>query len=178
MTPYDNVENIERAELYRLFSGLFMEEPTDEMLIQLKEMFQMKFNETSHEIKMDFARIFLGPGKHFPPYESLYNYPMGDKPRLWGKATEKVQAFYTSVGLMVDEEINLITDHISAELLFMSYLVENGLMEHQMRFLEEHLLKWIPEYCDEVRKHANTTFYKDVANLLKEFILSEHELMS
>lgn len=78
----------------------------------------------------------------------------------------------------MDEDISLIPDHISAELFFMSYLVENGLSGLQQRFLEDHLSKWIPEYCGEVQKHAGTNFYKEIANILKEFILSEHELMS
>ncbi len=178
MPFYYNVEDIERAELYRLFAGLFIDEPSDEMLMQLKEVFQMKFADSPQEIRIDFAHIFLSPGGHLLPYESFYNYPLGEKPGLWGKATEEVQLFYSSAGIMMDEDISLIPDHISAELFFMSYLVENGLSGLQQRFLEDHLSKWIPEYCGEVQKHAGTNFYKEIANILKEFILSEHELMS
>jgi TorA maturation chaperone TorD len=79
---------------------------------------------------------------------------------------------------MIDEEISIIPDHISAELLFMSYLIENGLTEHRIKFLREHLFRWVPEYCDEIQRHANSAFYKEVANILKEFILSDYELMS
>jgi TorA maturation chaperone TorD len=57
----------------------------------------------------------------------------------------------------------------------MSYLIENDFIEQQKRFLEEHLRKWIPEYCNKIYKHAKTVFYKELANLLKEFILSEYE---
>jgi TorA maturation chaperone TorD len=63
-------------------------------------------------------------------------------------------------------------------MLFMSYLIENGISELQKRFLEEHLAKWIPEYCSELQKYAAAVFYKEVANIIKEFILSEQELMS
>jgi TorA maturation chaperone TorD len=175
---YDNVEDIERAELYRLFAGLFINEPSDEIVIQLKDIFQMKFADSPQEIRMDFARIFLGPDGRLIPCESLYNYPLGDRPRLWGKAAEEVQASYISAGVVMDEETGLIPDHISAEMLFMSYLIENGISELQKKFLEDHLVKWIPEYCSELQKYAGTGFYKEIANILKEFILSEHELMS
>ncbi|MCL5976913.1 MAG: molecular chaperone TorD family protein [Nitrospirae bacterium] len=175
MPFYYNVEDIERAELYRLFAGLFIDEPSDEMLMQLKEVFQMKFADSPQEIRIDFAHIFLSPGGHLLPYESFYNYPLGEKPGLWGKATEEVQLFYSSAGIMMDEDISLIPDHISAEMLFMSYLIENGISELQKKFLEEHLVKWIPEYCNEFQKYAGTVFYKEVANILKEFILSEVE---
>jgi TorA maturation chaperone TorD len=57
----------------------------------------------------------------------------------------------------------------------MSYLIENGVLETQKKFLERHLVKWIPEYCDMIENHAGTIFYKEIANILKEFLLSEVE---
>ncbi|MDI6801223.1 MAG: molecular chaperone TorD family protein [Thermodesulfovibrionales bacterium] len=175
MPLYNDNENLERAELYRLFAHLFMQTPDDELLMHAKELFGMDFNDSIVDIASDFTNLFLGPGTHLPPYESLYNYPVGDSPRMWGKAASDVQYIYAAAGLMLDEEINLVPDHISAELLFMNYLIENNLLIEQQRFFEEHLLEWIPVYCDEIYNHANTVFYKDIAKLLKEFILSDYE---
>ena len=45
MLHYDNEEDLERAELYTLFAGFFMKEPTVGMLMQVSEIFQMKFND-------------------------------------------------------------------------------------------------------------------------------------
>jgi TorA maturation chaperone TorD len=173
-----NDEYNERARLYKLFSTLVMKEPSEETLLQIREIFRMKFDETPNEIREDFASIFLRPDLHLSPHESLHNYPLGETPRLWGLATEEVQAFYRSTGLMLDEEADLIPDHLGVELLFMSYLIENDLTDHQKEFMEEHLLPWIPEYCDEVRKHAGTTFYRELAILLKEFVVSDNEQLS
>ena len=173
MQIYEN-EDDERAELYKLFSDLFMAEPAEETVSEAKELFQMKFDTSLDEIRNDFGRVFLSPDLHPSPYESLYNFPLGEKPRLWGNATEEVRAFYESRGLTLDEETNPIPDHLALELLFMNYLVQNGLADQQKAFLREHLI-WVPEYCDEVQKHAGTSFYKEVAKILKEFILSEQE---
>ncbi len=170
-------DNTGRAELYRLFSLLFMKEPDDEVPAQAKEMLEMAFEDSPEQIRADFARLFLRPDLHLAPYESLYNFPPGDKPRLPGKATRDVQVFYESTGVALGEGMDFVPDHLSVELLFMSYLAENGYMEKQHAFLGEHLLRWVPEYCDELAKHAATTFYKEIANLLKEFILSEYELI-
>ncbi len=170
--------NTGRAELYRLFSLLFMKEPDDELLSQAKEMLEMTLGDSPEEIRADFTALFLRPDLHVAPYESLYNFPPGDKPRLPGKASRDVQVFYESTGLTMEEGMDLVPDHLSVELLFMSYLAENGYLDKQHSFLEEHLLRWVPGYCDEVGKHAGTTFYKEIANLLKEFILSEYELIS
>jgi TorA maturation chaperone TorD len=168
-------DNYERASLYKLFSSLFMQEPTEEVLETLKEIFQMKFDETTDEIGKDFRHLFQKPAGHLAPYESLYSYPLGDRPRLWGKVTEKVQECYRSAGLMIDEEIHVIPDHVSAELLFMSYLIDQGLTDRQKSFIEDHLLTWMPAYCDELQEHARTTFYKEVAEMLKEFLSSDYE---
>jgi anaerobic sulfite reductase subunit A len=167
-------EDAERAELYRLFSDLFMREPTEETLLRAKELFQMKLAASPDELQRDFARIFLSQDLHPSPYESLYNFSVGEKPRLWGKATEEVNAFYEASGLFLDEETNPVPDHLALELLFMNYLIQNGLVEQQGMFLKEHLF-WVPEYCDEVQKHAATPFYREVAKILKEFMLSEQE---
>ncbi|MFA5352868.1 MAG: molecular chaperone TorD family protein [Thermodesulfovibrionales bacterium] len=169
---------MERSNLYKLFAALFADEPSGELIDQVREIFHLQTQDTAEEIVFDFTALFLGPGKHLPPYESVYNYPIGEISRLWGRATEEVQAFYLSVGLAIDEEVNLIPDHLSAELLFMAWLIDNGLEEQEERFLVEHLLKWVPEYCDQVRSRAQTGFYRDVADLLKEFILSEYEEIS
>jgi TorA maturation chaperone TorD len=168
-------KDIERAKLYKLFSSLFVQEPTDEILIEVKNVFDLKFTDTLFEIWMDFGYLFSGPEGHLPPYESLHHYPLGESPKLWGKATEEVQKFFQSVGLTIDEEIDLIPDHLSAELLFMSYLVENGLIERQKSFLEKHLLAWVPEYCSEIQRNAQTTFYRETAELLRELIVSDGE---
>lgn len=178
MPYFDDEEDFERIELYRLFARLFMEEPTDEVYIQVADVFQMKPDETLDKIITDFATLFLGPVEHILPYESIYQYPYGDRPRLWGKAAEEVQGFYDMAELVFEEDTSLIPDHISVELLFMSYLIENGIADLQEGFLEDHLIKWVPALCDDIYKRAHTAFYKEVANLLKEFILSEGELVS
>lgn len=170
-----NENDRERAELYRFFAVCFMMLPTDEVLMQFRDMFRVRFSETQAEIGMDFAHIFIGPWKHLPPYESVYSFSPGDIPGSWSRIAREVQAFYRSTGLVLHQQADLSPDHLSAELLFMSYLTENDLMEYQRIFFERHLFRWVPDYCDLVYGHAFTSFYKEVANLLKKFILFEYE---
>ncbi len=168
--------NAERQSTYQLISPLFLREPDEETITRVKEIFDIKFGDSSDEIRMDFFYLFSEKGGRLPPYESLYNYPLSDKPRLWGTATAEVQGLYGSVGITLDEEIELIPpDHLSAELLFMSYLIERRFTEQQKFFLENHLLVWVPDYCDEIKRIARTSFYGRVAELLTDFILDECE---
>ncbi len=76
---------------------------------------------------------------------------------------------------MIDEEIDIIPDHISAELLFMGHLIENDITELKNSFFENHIRVWIPDYCHEIQQFAQTDFYIQAAGLLKEFISSDSE---
>jgi len=165
---------LERARLYELFSSLFIRQPTEEVLLQLKETFEMQFDDTVGEVAIDFETLFLNPTSHLSPHESFYNYSLEDNPKLWGKATEEVLAFYQSVGLAIEDETVIIPDHLAMELLFMSYLVGNGLIDQQKTFMNDHLFRWIPDFCDEVERHARTIFYREIAVILKELVTSDH----
>lgn len=168
-------DNELRANTYRLLAGLFLKEPDEDVLATMKEDLEMTFDDSPEDIALDFMHIFSGPGEHLSPYESLYNYPIGSKPALWGKAAEDAQSFYQAAGLVLDEEANMLPDHISAELLFMSYLAEKKDPELQKRFLDEHVMKWVPQFCDKVTDFAYTTFYKELAWLTKDFIEAEYK---
>ncbi|MFA6055690.1 MAG: molecular chaperone TorD family protein [Thermodesulfovibrionales bacterium] len=174
MTFHDD-EDTERANLYRLLSGLFLSEPTEEFLIQFRDIFGITITNTIDEITIDFMQLFSDAAGHLLPYESLYNYPLLDTPRLWGQATEEVQKLYHAQGLMIDEEIDIIPDHISAELLFMGHLIENDITELKNSFFENHIRVWVPDYCYEIQQFAQTDFYIQAAGLLKEFISNDSE---
>lgn len=60
----NNDYDMERSEIYRLFANLFMTDPSDEIITQMKDIFQMDFNDSMSDIIIDFTNIFLGPGKH------------------------------------------------------------------------------------------------------------------
>ena len=82
---------------------------------------------------------------------------------------------YAKAGLTIEKEFELIPDHLYLELLFMSYLIETSKYELQKLFLREHLLNWVPYYCDELLKEAKTVFYREVAAITRDFLISESE---
>jgi len=57
MTFYDDEDTV-RAILYRLFSGLFLSEPTEEFLIQFRDIFGITITDTIDEITIDFMQLF------------------------------------------------------------------------------------------------------------------------
>jgi TorA maturation chaperone TorD len=161
------------VKLYRLFASLFADEPDEKTLIEAEEMFATKFSNTSDEIRADFTYLFSDREGLLPPCESLYNHPIWDKPKFGGPVADELQKFYHSAGLVMDEEMDIPPDHLSAELLFMSYLIEDDLIELQEGFLEEHLAVWVPDFCEEIKRYARTTFYSRISDFLRELIRDE-----
>lgn len=157
----------ERADIYRLLAGVFLRQADTEIFETLSVFFNIEVKDTPEDILNDSQRLF----SLLPPYESFYS-----QRAFIGK--RDLHDFYESHGLMIDEELGLPPDHIGVEMLFMSYLVENKRLSAQKTFLEEHLLKWILSYLDIVNETAGTGFYKTIALLTKEFLLSDYKRLS
>ena len=80
-------------------------------------------------------------------------------------------------------------DHISVELEFMKEAAgrearaieekdwEGALYCQKMekKFISDHLIKWIPAFCDKISSQAEISFYGDLADVTKDFITLEFE---
>jgi putative dimethyl sulfoxide reductase chaperone len=69
------------------------------------------------ELKVDFARLFVGPySLPAPPYGSLY---LDGNHQIMGDSTMDVQRRYEEVGIDLSDKFNETPDHIAAELEFL-----------------------------------------------------------
>lgn len=157
----------ERAEAYRILADLFAAPPDADRLRTIQEDFGLESKESEQDVLADFNDLFLYPGGKIPPLESLYAEGDG--------IAESVEAFYYRSGLAFEEEYELVPDHISLEFLFMSYLIDINNHELQEKFLEEHVANWVPYYCEEVIGQARTLFYREIAEITRDFIRDEYE---
>lgn len=192
-----------RADTYRLLADVFNAEPTAETLDALRSPESVKAFEALgatfakeldrleadlgkdrlvEELQCEFARLFLGPGKHVGPYESLHrdDHP----PEHWGPSTAKVKRFIEHHGLVYDESFKGMPDHISVEFQFMAKLAaaeaeaaERGddaqadqAREIQRVFHKEHISRWTPSFFDKVIKLANLDFFGDFARMAKAVV--------
>ena len=157
----------ERAESYRILADLFFAPPDAEKLKSIKEDLGLESKEAEGEVLADFDYLYNYEGGIMLPLESVYG---GD-----ANAADAVTEFYYSAGLTFEEEYETVPDHISLEFLFMSYVIDIDNREMQRKFIEEHIVKWVPYYCDKVIKEAKTLFYREIAGITKDFIENEYE---
>ena len=157
----------------------------------LKGFLEHLTGSTLTDLAVDYAGIFLGAGgmeNRTYPYESLYTSP--DR-LVMQDARDQVLKLYREEGLDRAEEFNEPEDHIAFELEFMSYLCQKttkalkdgdksealGCLKKQKGFLEEHLLPWVPPFCNDVQRLAQGDFYKAVAKITVGYLSMEKDLI-
>ncbi|MBW1903115.1 MAG: molecular chaperone TorD family protein, partial [Deltaproteobacteria bacterium] len=98
--------------------------------------------------------------------------------------TVDVKNFIESSGLEYKPEYKGLPDHISVELEFMQQVTlreeqawkeedEEGAlycMKIEKKFIQEHLGRWIPDFCEKVVQEAELPFYRAMASLTKNFL--------
>jgi TorA maturation chaperone TorD len=200
---------MQRSHIYGLLATFYRQEVTSELLKQIKdpqflgvfsdlglELGQDLFQESEEfileEMALEYARLFLGPGKHISPHESVQlPEEEGGTSQLWGAPTVKVKKYIEASGLEYQSEYSGLPDHISVELEFMQHLTlreaqaweEEGrkgsefYLKIEKTFIEEHLTHWIPIFCEKVMKETEMPLYKSMAALTKKFIEFEQEEM-
>lgn len=137
----------------------------------------------------DYTRLFVGPGKvPAPPWESIYR----DVEHLhFSEETLEVRNAYGKYNLVTRELGHEPDDHLGLELDFLHKLSEmagdkaqrgdeaglaEALADHKA-FLDEHLLKWVPDWTRDVVKCAETDFYRGMAQLLEAYLRFESETL-
>ena len=138
--------------------------------------------EIYHEIKIEYTRLFVGP-RHLPspPYASVYM----DKNRLMmQQETLDVRQAYLNDGLRILNFNQEPDDHIGTEMEFMYVLNHKAIdafrnndkvalsevVSTQIHFSKEHMVNWIPNFCDDILQSSKNSFWKNVAIFTKQVI--------
>ncbi len=200
-------EALERSHLYRLLAAIFRQEPGDELIERLRSahlkelLLQSGFelgddfaskplDVAKEELAEEFTHLFLGPGKHISPHESV-QLPNGSG-TLWGPESVLVKRFIEAAGFEYDDGFSAIADHVSVELDFLALLTQIeadswqsgdiaagvNALEWQQDFIARHASKWMPGFCAKVKEGAELAFYPIFAGLLDGFLASEQEEIS
>jgi TorA maturation chaperone TorD len=162
-------DSADRSEAYRLLADLFSGPPEDDDLEVIKKDLELKSMDTSQEILDEFNSLLRYPGGKLPPLEGLFAVAGGVD------SEGSVSEFYAKAGLTIGEEFEAPPDHLSLELLFISYLVETNDLDLMKNFLDDHIVNWVPYYCEELKRQARTVFYGEIADITRNFLQDEYD---
>ena len=187
-----------RTNTYGFLSIVYLQEPNKEFIKSLRESNILNVLNKSglcfdeqitndgsdnflNDLILEYTRLFIGPGKHISPYESVYR---DNEDALWSETTVEVKRFIESLGLEYSCNWSGLPDHIGVELELMQRLTchekeawaredkETAIrcLEFEKKFVDEHLSQWVPVFCDKVKEETRTAFYGEIAELTKQFI--------
>jgi anaerobic sulfite reductase subunit A len=140
----------------------------------------------ARELAAEYAALFLNAArKPVSPYESVYTSP---DHLVMQKARDEVVAEYRKEGLDRIGDFREPEDHIAIELEFMAYLcdraaealdadldVAQAYLQKQKAFLDEHLLVWVPDFCEDVIKFTQSDFFRGLAQITAEHLSMERD---
>jgi TorA maturation chaperone TorD len=205
----DSVKN--RQDIYGFLAGIFREELTAEQITEMigsdvlnlmvdagcnidySFLRNKSVEHIEEELACEYAALFIGPGEHIPPYESIYvPDSTGKVGYYWGECTVDMKNWVEHYGLGISERFESLPDHISIQLEFMQKVIEQERLawergdtettgrciEVERTFFHKHINKWVPAFCDRVMQAANLDFYREVARLTKDFIQEEERLLN
>lgn len=188
--------NNPRGDCYKLLADCYYK-PDEQLLNKLRNVdasIGLHLGDISKDIPaddqlaslaVDFSRLFVGPFKLLAyPYESAY-LDGGQQSVI--NSSNDVEQQYRKEGL--DIVLKEASDHIAIELEFVYFLiakevearnidatsVANDYVKKQKLFLQDHLGKWVSEFANNVQLHAQTEFYKNLANLTMAFVEADLE---
>jgi len=180
-----------RAKIYELLA-LGFSPPSEELMELLKEgeilflwLDQREVRTlqafTPAELIPEYHRLFVGPaGLPAPPYESVYREDW----RVMGESTVDVMRQYAEAGYTLVPTFKDLPDHVAAELAFMALLAEEESkawrgedasaallwLGRERAFLESHLTRWLPAFCDRLLTSTEAPFYRGLATALWDFV--------
>jgi len=135
----------------------------------------------------EFVYTFIVKGSHpVHPYESVY---LGEERLLMQRPYDDVRAIFKKAGIQRSEYCQEMEDHIGIELEFMGLLCRrftqawNDKQKQEARkalhlqrlFLQNHLAKWVPQFCEDVAMKTRMDFYRGIASMTRAFVTLDSE---
>ena len=129
----------------------------------------------SKRLKEDYIRLFSGPEMPLAPaFESLYRKK--ELPGLYNQFSG-VTEFYNAYGWTSKFRTKIKDDHLAVELLFLTCLIDkylayedvacsNEMKKEILRYIDSHILQWIPEWNKNIQLYSETMSYKGIGTLI------------
>lgn len=137
------------------------------------------------DLLVDYTRLFLGaPEALAKPYASVW---LSGQPELMQESVVELVRLYEQGGFDVDPCFHDLPDHVAVELEFLYLLLYKlnqavaagdaaGVAETgglRGAFLSGHLGRWLAPFILAVHEHAQSDFYRELAELTELFVRLE-----
>ena len=128
----------------------------------------------------EHERLMVGPGRTpCPPYESMWaDEAPPQRGITMGTAAGAVLALYRRAGLAMRPHPGELPDHLVVECEALAWCLEQDRATAVARtLLNDHLLQWLPRFCEAVRTAAEHPYYQTLAALTLGWISALADLL-
>jgi TorA maturation chaperone TorD len=193
----------DRADVYRLLAGAFVEEPSPAFLIALRQPELMRQLEgaglhfdgdftdaplavLAEQLAVEYTTLFVASGG-MPPVESV---------RLYGRFKQEpnfeTMQTYRRLGFVLKPgRHEVFSDQLGVELTFVAELLDRSAVALEggdtdaarriekeiKRFWVQHLGRWVRGYARLIVRLAEHSFYREMARFLGGFAVEELEAL-
>lgn len=162
----------------------------------LRDFFQRtgakSIGDVAADLAVEYAGLFLGAGgrqgRPARPYASVYLSRDGC---LMQEPYSRIADFYNRAGFARSADARELDDHISVVLEFMAHLAEGTVralknredrsvrerLRLQDAFLRDNVLTWVPAFCQDAARYADSEFYRAFAAITSAFVKADEELL-
>lgn len=150
---------------------------------------KMPLNHLQARFRLEYNNLFLVPtSQRVVARESAFFHEPG-QPQAAQKRVEDVQKYYRRIGMNPLAKFKEEPDHLSQMMHFMSVLCDRerdylgkknrpqleSNCQIQADFVAKHLAPWIPRIRERMHRATRFPFFRNVADLMEEFVLREAE---
>ncbi len=156
-------------------------EALEQFLATMEQYRGRDAEEVLHELRIDWAHMYMGDRPRVTNTEGLWRFRAEgrDSVRMINRYTNEVADFMRECGVKRQPKYNDCIDYIENECDFAAflangpeYLAEMGRdnIEILGNFMDDHMLKWAPGFCDDVVRESTTPYYQALAALMQAFL--------
>jgi putative dimethyl sulfoxide reductase chaperone len=157
------------------------------LITRLRELAAALTHTSPEALAVEHARLFAGLSESYgpaPPFESMHAGVPAQ-----GESVPSMVDAYRAAGFDQIDVPAVPQDHLAVELRFMALLAaqesaarDRGdgervrvLLTHQQRFIDDHLLSWVPAYCERIAVATREAFFAAVAHMTAETLALDRD---
>jgi TorA maturation chaperone TorD len=130
-------------------------------------------------LAVEYADIFLNNSYGASPCESVW---IDEDGLIMQEPMFQVRAWYARFGLQVEDWRKRSDDHLVNQLQFLAYLLDpeagNCDLSEVARFMDEHLLRWVPGFAERVSNRCRTRLYEGLVRLNAAYLSEVRDLLA
>ena len=169
--PYDEM-NYELHHIFRLLEQNNISEDDYQQIEQVLSIINQYQGEDIKDIRDDYVLIFTGDENRKPLCPMLASEFLQNFGKHYDMFSFSDFIFDSGIPINPGEDVDSIINFLEYFSILLEQTSQGDLEESFLKeYIDNHIINWIPYFCDVLYKAASMSFYREIAIGLKGFLL-------